>query len=242
MRSRPSKRAGAVDALADGGERGVAAGGAAEQCGAQGGGAVRAGGERHRRQRRRRRARKAHASRATLCRTCAAPAATGRRPFELSDATLLPASPVVSARRTLFAGAGRRGRSPAMSAAAMREPADVPTSDSVVRKSCPVASSMPARTPLIQASPSVPPLASTSTSGRRKGASATSDRAYPRAVASRPATQLSEVDDVGSSGISSSVVARRPRSGGSNGLDVFSYLSKIAVERSRPRVVNASMT
>jgi hypothetical protein len=114
------------------------------------------------------------ASRATVCRIVrgrAGHCAASR--FEPSDATSALVSPAVSSRCP-SAGRGRRGRSPATSAAPTSEPADVPTTDSVARKSCPVASSMPARRPLIHASPSVPPLASTSTSGRRKGASATS--------------------------------------------------------------------
>ncbi len=51
-------------------------------------------------------------------------------------------------------------------------PAEVPTSDSVSRKSTPVEASMPASTPVIHASPRMPPAASTSTSGGWKEGSA----------------------------------------------------------------------
>ena len=114
------------------------------------------------------------ASRAMACRMVRGSAGhCAARRLDPSDATAPPVSPGGSARRP-SAGRGRRGRSPATRAAATSDPADVPTSDSVERKSCPLASSIPARMPLIQASPSVPPLASTSTSGRRNGGSATS--------------------------------------------------------------------
>src|SRR4051794_13382740 len=66
---------------------------------------------------------------------------------------------------------GRRGERPATSPAPTIDPADVPTMASTRRKSTPAASSMPASTPVIHASPPVPPAASTRTSGRRKGSS-----------------------------------------------------------------------
>ena len=64
--------------------------------------------------------------------------------------------------------AGRRGGSPATSRAATIDPAEVPTKYSQRRRSKPVASSIPASTPIIQASPSTPPPPSTSTSGRER--------------------------------------------------------------------------
>ena len=61
--------------------------------------------------------------------------------------------------------AGRRGERPAASDAATIDPAEVPTNASVRRRSVPVASSIPASTPVIQASPRTPPPARTRMSG-----------------------------------------------------------------------------
>src|SRR4029079_4281689 len=61
--------------------------------------------------------------------------------------------------------AGRRGERPAASDAATIDPAEVPTKASVRRRSAPVASSIPARTPVIHASPKTPPPESTRMSG-----------------------------------------------------------------------------
>ena len=60
---------------------------------------------------------------------------------------------------------GRRGDWPAARCAATIEPAEVPTKYSHSRRSKPVASSIPASTPIIHASPRTPPPPSTSTSG-----------------------------------------------------------------------------
>jgi hypothetical protein len=67
------------------------------------------------------------------------------------------------------AAGGRRRGSPAARTAAMIAPAEVPTSCSVRAKTRPWASSIPARTPVIQASPAMPPAASTSASGASIG-------------------------------------------------------------------------
>ena len=63
---------------------------------------------------------------------------------------------------------GRRNGVPAARRAATIAPADVPTKDSTARRSAPDWSSMPARTPVIQASPMTPPPARTRTSGATK--------------------------------------------------------------------------
>ena len=60
---------------------------------------------------------------------------------------------------------GRRGERPATTLAATIEPALVPTNRRQSRTSAPVASSYPARTPVIHASPSSPPPPSTRTFG-----------------------------------------------------------------------------
>src|SRR4051794_17897997 len=64
------------------------------------------------------------------------------------------------------------GARPAARNAATIEPAEVPTKYSQSRKSMPVARPAPSSSPRIQASPSVPPAASTRTSGRRVSGSA----------------------------------------------------------------------
>ena len=70
-------------------------------------------------------------------------------------------------RRDLGAGVGGPARRrPATRRAATIAPAEVPTKYSQRRRSKPVASSIPASTPIIQASPSTPPAPRTRTSGR----------------------------------------------------------------------------
>ena len=119
-RRRPSKRAPALSTRSRiACQRRVAAGRAPEQRGAQRGAAVRAGGERHRRQRRRRGAGQAgRLSRATVCSTRARRAATAPPP---ATSRRRRRRPPTSPRRQLAPPVrrpGRRGRSPATSAAA----------------------------------------------------------------------------------------------------------------------------
>ena len=65
-------------------------------------------------------------------------------------------------------GAGWPSVTPAASRAATIAPAEVPTKASTSRSSAPASSSMPARTPVIHASPMTPPPARTRTSGTAK--------------------------------------------------------------------------
>ncbi len=68
--------------------------------------------------------------------------------------------------------AGRRGCWPAARFALTMAPAEVPTKAPAWVKSNPVASSIPARTPLSHASPRIPPAPSTRTSGRTSSSEA----------------------------------------------------------------------
>ena len=101
----------------------------------------------------------------------AAPAASAQAPARRARAAAPPRPaprPALRRPRDVSLGptarAGAESRPPARWAATI-EPAEVPTKYSHSRRSNPVASSIPASTPIIHASPSTPPPPSTSTSG-----------------------------------------------------------------------------
>ena len=77
-----------------------------------------------------------------------------------------PAAAACAARSRCRSRPGGAATRPPTRCAATIEPAEVPTKYSQRRRSKPVASSIPASTPIIHASPSTPPPPSTSTSGR----------------------------------------------------------------------------
>ena len=101
----------------------------------------------------------------------AAPAAIANAPARLAAYSAADASPSTdsepasSSSEPLSMLDGRRGDWPAARCADTIEPADVPTKASHSRRSKPVASSIPASTPIIHASPRTPPPPSTKTSG-----------------------------------------------------------------------------
>ena len=101
----------------------------------------------------------------------AAPAAIAHAPARLAAYIAAAASPSTgsepasSANEPLSMFDGRRGDWPAARCADTIAPAEVPTKDSHSRRSKPVASSIPASTPIIHASPRTPPPPSTKTSG-----------------------------------------------------------------------------